>query len=138
MPDDHDTSQPRRPKVLEQKWSTEVIEAGWVGSPSVMMEFAPYLGLDPVDFMIIAIIADHWWAPDDKAYPSKALLASRLGVTPRTVQRRVEAMERRGLIRRVKRRTASGSSGSNAYDLAGLREALRRWAPHSRRHKREA
>lgn len=138
MSTQHDSIEPRRPSVLEQKWSREVIDAGWVGIPSLLLEFAPELGLDADDVMIIAIIADHWWAPESRPYPSKKLLAKRLGVDPRTIQRRITAMEERGLIRRQYRRSAYGGSSTNIYHLDGLRAALKALAPSGRRYRRKA
>ncbi len=43
-----------------------------------------------------------------------------MGVKPRTIQRRIAALEKVGYVRREKRRGPDGSGRSNIYHLAGL------------------
>ena len=110
-------------RVNEEKWSKPLWRAGWIGFPSVFVERQQALGLDPLDLNIILHLADYWWTKDRKPFPSKKTIADAMGVTPRTVQRRIASMEKEGLIRRQQRRTkGQGSRGSetNIYHLDGL------------------
>lgn len=65
-----------------------------------------------------------WWTKDNKPHPSKRTIAEALGVDPRTVQRRIAAMEKAGFIHREQRRMRGKGSKTNHYSLDGLiREA---------------
>jgi DNA-binding transcriptional regulator YhcF (GntR family) len=109
---------------LERKWGKLAIQAGWLGFPSVFLQRQRALRLDPLDLNILLQIADHWWEQENLPYPSKKTIAKRIGVDPRTVQRRIAQMENDGLIRRNPRRHSSGGSKTNTYSFDGLiREA---------------
>ncbi len=109
---------------LEQKWGKLIIEAGWLAVPSVFLQRQRAFRLDPLDLNILLQIADHWWERGNLPFPSKKTLAERIGVDPRTVQRRIAQMEKDGLIHRIPRRHNSGGSKTNIYSFDGLiREA---------------
>ena len=112
------------PKANEEKWSKPLMDAGWIGFPSVFVERQQALGLDAVDLNILLHLAMYWWTKDNKPFPSKKIIADAMGVTPRTVQRRIAAMEKDGLIQREERRIPGKGSRTNIYHLDGLiREA---------------
>ena len=109
---------------LEQKWGKLAIQAGWLGLPSVLLQRQQALGLDPLDLNILLQIADHWWERENLPYPSKKSIAKRIGVDPRTVQRRIAQMEKDRLIQRIPRHHSTGGSKTNIYSFEGLiREA---------------
>lgn len=69
-------------------------------------------------------LAMYWWTDDNKPHPSKATIAAAMGMTPRSVQRRIANMEAVGLIRREERRNGPTGSLTNRYHFDGLiREA---------------
>jgi hypothetical protein len=115
-------------RTNEKKWSKELMEAGWVAFPSILLEKQQAIGLSPTDVNIILHLASYWWTADNKPYPSKASIAAALGVKPRTVQRRIAAMEHAGLIQREERRTSKNGSDTNRYHLDGLIEAAKPYA----------
>lgn len=109
----------------EEKWSPRLLEAGWSMLPNVILERQQALGLDPVDVNIILHLVRHWWFADELPFPSKKTIAECMGVDPRTVQRHIAALEKGGLIKRIKRGDARRGQKSNYYDLSGLiKEAL--------------
>lgn len=112
----------------EKKWSKELMEAGWVSFPSILLEKQQAIGLTPTDVNIILHLVSYWWVADNKPYPSKASIAAAMGVQPRTVQRRIAALEGAGLIRREERRTAKNGSDTNRYHLDGLIDAVKPYA----------
>lgn len=134
---------------LELKWSRELIEAGWLGLPSVFLQRQQAFRLDSLDLNILLQIADHWWNPNDLPFPSKRRLAERIGVTQRTIQRHLAEMEKDGLIRRNARHHSSGGNKTNSYSFQGLlaaavpfaeeilSERLRRKREKSARDKRK-
>jgi DNA-binding transcriptional regulator YhcF (GntR family) len=115
-------------RVNEQKWTKALMDAGWTCIPSVIIERQQVLGLDPLDINILMHLAAHWWTADNKPYPSKVTIATAVGVTPRTVQRRIASMEAAGFIRREERRIAGKGSNTNRYHLDGLIKAAQPYA----------
>ena len=86
------------------------------------------MGLDATDVNILLHLASYWWTKDNKPHPSKKTIAEALCVTPRTVQRRIAAMEKAGFIYREERRIPSKGSRTNRYHFDGLIKAARPFA----------
>lgn len=112
----------------EKKWGKKLMAGGWTAFPSVILERQQALGLDAVDVCILLHIARHWWYADKLPFPEKQTIADCLKVHPRTVQRRIAAMEAGGLIKRVSRKDPKYGQRSNYYDLSGLIEAASEYA----------
>jgi DNA-binding transcriptional regulator YhcF (GntR family) len=110
----------KQPGLIEQKWGPKLAQAGWTGIPNILFERMRALGLSPLDFTIIVILISHWWKPDDRPHPSKARIAAMIGVDPRTVQRRIAAMQGVGLMKRQERRGSPTGSSTNIYHFDGL------------------
>lgn len=70
------------------------MDAGWTVIPSVIIERQQVLGLDALDVNILLHLATYWWTPDNKPHPAKKTIADAIGVEPRTVQRRIAALEK--------------------------------------------
>ena len=115
-------------RVNEEKWSPELMAAGWTALPSVLIERQAALGLDPLDINIILHLSSYWWTHDNKPHPSKKTIADAVGMTARTVQRRIAKMEADGLIRREERRIAGRGSLTNLYHFDGLITAAKPYA----------
>jgi len=116
------------PKVLEEKWSPEVIEAGWAAIPSAMIEHQRALGLDPIDINIILHLANRWWVKENRPTPSKGSIAEAMKIDVSTVRRRIQNLEKAKLVRRQERRISKRGSLTNVYHLDGLIEALKPFA----------
>ncbi len=91
-----------------------------VALPSVFLQRQNAFGFDPLDLNIILQLADYWWEPENHPFPAKGTLAQRIGVAPRTIQRRIAAMHALGLIERVERREPGRGSRTNIYRLTPL------------------
>lgn len=115
-------------RVNEKKWSKALMDAGWTALPSVIIERQKALGLDPLDMNIILHLANYWWTRDNKPHPSKKTIAEAIGVTPRTVQRRITALQQGGFIRREERRVKGKGSRTNLYHFDGLITAAQPYA----------
>lgn len=115
-------------RVNEKKWSRALMKAGWTVFPNVLFERQQALGLDPLDINILLHIASYWWSESGKPHPSKVTIAKAIGVDPRTVQRRIAALEAAKLIRREERRISKSGSKTNVYHLDGLIEAAKPYA----------
>lgn len=115
-------------KVLEQKWSPELIEAGWTVLPAALIEHQKALGIDAIDINIILHLANRWWTADNRPMPSKNSIAEAMQIDPSTVRRRIQRMEKAGFIRREERRVSKVGSKTNVYHLDGLIEELKPFA----------
>lgn len=123
--------------VNEKKWTRALMDAGWTVLPNVIIERQQALGLDPLDINILMHLASYWWTPDNKPHPGKTTIAAAIGVDPRTVQRRIAAMEAGGLIRREERRIVGVGSRTNIYHFDGLIEAATPFAVERKQEKDE-
>lgn len=110
-------------RVNEKKWSVPLMKAGWSAIPNVILEKQAALGLDPLDINIILHLGQYWWKAEDLPHPSVSTIAEALGVTPRTIQKRIKALEELGLITRHERRYTGQGSLTNLYSFEGLIEA---------------
>jgi hypothetical protein len=107
-------------QVNEKKWTPTLMKAGWTVLPNVLFERQQALGLDPLDINIVLHLASYWWNEQGKPHPSKVTIAKAIGVTPRSVQRRIAALEKDRLIRREERRLPNKNNKTNIYHLDGL------------------
>ncbi|WP_338446183.1 helix-turn-helix domain-containing protein [Pelagerythrobacter marensis] len=124
-------------KVLEQKWSRELIEAGWTVLPAALIEHQRALGLDALDINIILHLANRWWTADNRPMPSKNSIAEAMHIDPSTVRRRIQRMEAAGFVRREERRVSKVGSKTNIYHLDGLIENLKPFAADMVMKKKE-
>lgn len=63
----------------EQKWSKQLLAAGWSLIPNVLLERQQALGLDAVDINIILHLVRHWWYSEKLPHPSKRTIAECMG-----------------------------------------------------------
>jgi DNA-binding transcriptional regulator YhcF (GntR family) len=115
-------------RKIEQKWGTALTTTGWTAIPNVIVQRQKALGLTPLDINIILQLLAYWWEPAGLPHPSKAKIAASIGVLPRTVQKRIAAMEAAGFIKRHERRTTRNGSSTNLYDFSGLIKAAQPFA----------
>jgi hypothetical protein len=112
---------------LLAKWGGALV-AGWTAIPNAVIQNQRELGLDPVDFSLLVVLASYWWQEDRPARPGKTRLASTLGVSTTTIRRRIRRLEKRGFIERVYRPGPRGRNDTNLYLLDGLVKAASNWA----------
>lgn len=127
----------------EAKWTKTLMEAGWNAIPSVIIERQKALGLDAIDMNIIVHLTNYWWKADNLPRPAVATIADALGISTRTVQKRIKRLEAAGLVARIERRKTRYGSDTNLYDFSGLiKEALpfakEKLAERAKREKEDA
>jgi predicted transcriptional regulator len=115
-------------KANEKKWGKPLMNSGWTAFPSVILEKQHALGLTAMDVNIILYLSTHWWEAERKPYPSKKTIAQALGVTPRTIQKRIAALEQLGFVEREYRPHKIKGNDTNVYHFSGLIDAAQPFA----------
>ena len=105
---------------------------------SLLLRAQNRLGLNPTQLAVLMQTCDFWWDCERKLYPSKALLAKRLGLGPRQVQLHISDLEAAGLVERVERRAPHGGKLTNLHDLGGPVKRLKKLEPEFRTVEEDA
>ena len=125
-------------RASEKKWGKDVIARGFCIVPSLLLRAQNRLGLNPTQLAVLLQLCDFWWDRERKPYPSKAVLAERLSLSPRQVQRYLAELETAGLVERIERRAPHGGKLTNIYDLGGLVNRLKKLEPDFRKVEEDA
>jgi hypothetical protein len=110
----------KKASSTERIWGKAVYKHGYAGIPSILIQAQQRLGINSMQMNIIVQLLDYWFEPTRKPFPMKKELATRIGVTEKTIQNNIRALEQAGLIQRQMRKTAAGDWNSNIYHLDGL------------------
>lgn len=108
------------------KWG-DALDTGFSIIPDVIFKYQHRLGLSAFDTVLVLNIASHWWKADELPYPRLSKLAERMGTTPRTVERRIAALQKTGLLRRLPKEQHEGLV-IRRFDLSGLTAQLQELA----------
>ena len=102
-----------------KKWGVAG-RAGFQVVPNVLFRAQQHLGLDSTDVVILLNLF-FTGGTHNLPFLSPALISQRMGVTRRTVERRLEVLERKGLIKRLKPSApAEGKPKVRKFELTGL------------------
>lgn len=110
-------------KAIEQRWGKDLVSAGWTAIPNVLFECSQQLELKHLDVVIIVHLAGYWWHAGNDPFPTKDTLANKIGVTPRTIQRSIAELEKKGYITRHARTSNLGGNLANSYSFEGIIKA---------------
>ena len=105
--------------AVVDKWGS-ALNAGFQVIPSVLIRAQSNLRLDAVDCMILLNLNLHWWQKDNLPYPPPALIARRMGVSRRTIERRLFRLQRAGWLERLPADGKDGQPKIRKYDLSGM------------------
>lgn len=125
-------------RVADEKWGKDVMKAGFCLIPSMLLRCQQRLGLNPTQLTILLQLADFWWDAGRKPFPSKKTLATRVGLSPRQIQRYMVELEEAGLLTRIIRSADNNGKLSNEYDLTGLVKRLKELAPEILKAKEDS
>jgi DNA-binding MarR family transcriptional regulator len=106
------------------------MRAGFQVIPNILIQVHRQLRLDALDVLILLNINMHWWEASVLPYPKPSMIAERIGVSRRTVERRLNGMQKAGLIQRLPTEQVRGTS-IKRIRLTGLVEQLSRLAEAS-------
>lgn len=118
---------PRSPALA--KWGGAVThgENGFQIVPNLLLRKQAELGLNATDLLVLLNITMHWWGPDDFPFPRPSVIAQRMGVSARTVERSITKLRSKELLDRLPRMRRDGPS-VRPFDMRGLVERLERIA----------
>ena len=127
----------RSTSSLDRIWGREVTSHGFAGVPSILIRAQKRIGLSPIQLNIILQLLEYWHDPERKPFPTKRDIADRIGVTQKTIQTNIRALEQAGLVRREYRKTSVGDYTSNMYHLDGLVSRVKALEPDFTRARAE-
>jgi hypothetical protein len=109
--------------AVAEKWGTALV-AGYQIIPNVLFAAQSRLELDAVDCVILLNLNLFWWKKDDFPFPPPTLIAKRMGVSRRTVERRLLKLEAKGWLKRLPAIEKDGNPKIRKYDLSGMAKRL--------------
>ena len=83
----------------EDKWSPQVMNHGYTPLPNLLLRAQGKLKITPVQLNVLVQLAEHWWEADKDPFPAKERIATRMGKSPRQIQRYITQLEKRGLVK---------------------------------------
>jgi predicted transcriptional regulator len=119
----------RTGKRAEDKWSPQVLKFGYTALPNLLLRAQGKLKITPMQFNVLAQLAEHWWDADKYPFPAKDRIATRMNKSPRQVQRYITQLEQKGLISRIKRYSGRKAQISNGYSFDGLIKKMKALEP---------
>lgn len=117
----------------EDLWTAAVIERGYSVVPHLLLWGQARLGISPDEMNVLLQIISHRWNAAENPWMSKAKIAQRMGRAPRTVQRHLTSLEKKGLVERCERFKAHKGQDANGYAIGGLIGRLAELAPEFKR-----
>lgn len=112
---------------LLDKWGS-ALNAGFQVIPNVLIRAQSKLRLDTVDCIILLNLNLHWWEKDKLPYPSPGLIARRMGVSRRTIERRLFRLQKVGWLKRLPADGSDGQPKTRKFDLSGMVHRLQQAA----------
>lgn len=104
------------------KWG-ELARAGFQPVPDALLVKQRDLGLDATDMLVLLNLTSYWWFQNRPPFARSNVIAKRMGVSPRTVQRSLKKLVSKGLLRRDDFELEDGTFVPALY-LEGLTEKL--------------
>jgi hypothetical protein len=110
-------------KVLREKWGG-ALEGGFQLIPNVLIRAQKQLGLEAVDLVVLLNLNLHWWTPAELPHPRPTIIANRMGLSKRTVERSLQRLAKLGYIERLPPIKRKDGAMVRPYRLTGLVERL--------------
>jgi predicted transcriptional regulator len=115
---------------MVQKWGETTLTLGWTAIPTTLIFLQERFGITPLGMNIILNLVAHWWDAKENPYPAQESLASRIGVSKRSIQREMASLIERGLLSKKQSSTHHPKyHGRNSYDLSPLVKMLQEQSP---------
>lgn len=117
-------------ETIAQKWGEPSLGMGWTAVPTTLIFLQNQLGITPLGMNILLNLVAHWWDSNEKPYPAQESLATRIGVSKRSIQREMGSLIERGLLsKKQSSKNHPKYHGRNSYDLSPLVKKLEEFSP---------
>lgn len=113
----------------DKKWGAAVMRHGTLILPSILLRAQARLLVNSTQMVVLLQLVEHWWTVESKVFPSMKTIADRISLTPKQVQRSIDALVAKGLITKIARRLPHGGKASNEYRFDGLVQKLKAIEP---------
>ena len=88
--------------TIAEKWGNAVGPgSGWVAVPLSLLRLQQKYELNPTEMLVLINLLAHWWSPESTVFPRNSIIAKRMDVETRTVQRATKKLRDKGLMRSV-------------------------------------
>ncbi len=121
------------PQPIQTRWG-DALEDGFLVVPTVLLRNQWQLALSASEMVVLLNLLVSWRRDDDPPFIQPITVAKRMGVSERSVQRHVESLTDKGLVKRVAREGAV-EDRQMGYEFSGLVERLRGLGVQSRELK---
>jgi len=112
---------------IVDKWGREVAERGFSQVPNYLILINQFVSeedrLPPIELIALIQLVSAWWKKDEYPFPSLKTIAARSGVSERQMQRAINSLESKELIKRERKKTR-GIISTNSYNLEPLVDTL--------------
>jgi hypothetical protein len=114
------------PRTIGSRWTPSLAILSWTPISDFFLDNYRQLGISNLEAMLIIHLVRHKWTVK-MPFPGFKRLAKRMGMTPTGVRAHARSLQRKGLLRRVKR-----PGKANVFDLEPLFEQLEQLIPQVR------
>lgn len=122
-----DHSQPVAPGSGKERAAARwgiALDGGFTLVPDPLLRNQAQLGLSAQELNLVLQLLSFWWTSTTWPRPRVSVLAARIGVDERTVQRSLASLRDKGLVKRVPVSTEAGDV-LQGFDLSGLVSRLK-------------
>ena len=110
------------------KWGRALDQTGFQILPNLLLTQQRNLGLSATDIVVLLHVNRYWWTRNQNPYPSTARIAEQMGLHPRSVERCLNRLMAKGVIRRLDPRPISPGRTVRPLSLLPLARSLERIA----------
>ncbi|EAQ0906953.1 helix-turn-helix domain-containing protein [Salmonella enterica] len=121
----------KKESLITTHWGDDATIHGWTAIPNSLLMLQGDLGIGSTEMCILLNILMHQWPESGESisFPSIGTIASRIGVSKRTIQRGVSNLEALGILTRYQStRNDPLTNGANIFDSTPLKEYLNKKA----------
>ena len=110
--------------ALRRKWGRALDYGGFQAVPNVLLARQHSLRLSSTDIVVLLHFNRYWWTPDRDPFPRPARIAEQMGVHRRTVERALQGLEKKGLVKRLRPQQISSGRVVQPISLTPLAASL--------------
>jgi hypothetical protein len=96
--------------TIQRKWGVDVLGHGFQVLPDLLFKYQAKLGIDegrscsvtPTEMVVLLNILSFWWRADRPVFPSASLLAERVGIERRSIDRAVQGLVKKQLLKKTR------------------------------------